>query len=65
MKMLAPLIAIFLCLSVFACGSEQTTPLSFIDLMEIIPLPPDGGYWQSVYLNDYKRMQEAHGIQAP
>ena len=28
-------------------------------------MPSDGGYWHSVYLNDYKRMREAHGIQAP
>ena len=38
---------------------------SFIGLMELIPLPPDGDNWQSVYLNDYKRMRRAHGIQAP
>ncbi len=34
-------------------------------LLRLIPLPPDGTYWHSVYLNDYKRMREAHGIQAP
>ena len=39
--------------------------LSFIDLMELIPLPPDGGNWEYVYLNDYERMREAHGIQVP
>ena len=33
--------------------------------LRLIPMPSDGGYWHSVYLNDYKRMREAHGIQAP
>ena len=34
-------------------------------LLRLIPMPSDGGYWHSVYLNDYKRMREAHGIQTP
>ncbi len=34
-------------------------------LLRLIPMPSDGGYWNSVYLNDYKRMRVAHGIQAP
>ena len=34
-------------------------------LLRLIPMPSDGGYWHSVYLNDYKRMREAHGIRAP
>jgi len=34
-------------------------------LLRLIPMPPDGGYWHSVYLNDYKRMREAHSIRAP
>ena len=39
--------------------------MSLTDLLRLIPLPADGGHWQSVYLNDYRRMREAHGIQAP
>ena len=34
-------------------------------LLRLIPMPSDGGYWHSVYLNDYKRMREEHGIRAP
>ena len=46
-------------------GSTPETPSVLVGLLELIPPPPDGGYWNSVYLNDYGRMREAHGIQAP
>ena len=34
-------------------------------LLEFVQLPPAGENWGFVYLNDYERMREAHGIQAP
>lgn len=34
-------------------------------LLEFIQLPPAGENWGLVYLNDYERMREAHGILAP
>ena len=45
----------------FETGMERTLPF----LLTRIPLPPDGERWRSVYLNDYERMREAHGIRAP
>ena len=42
-----------------------TLEKGLVGLLRLIPMPSDGGYWHSVYLNDYKRMREAHGIRAP
>ena len=46
-------------------ANNSLDQMSLTDLLRLIPLPADGGHWESVYLNDYKRMREAHGIQAP
>ena len=43
----------------------STSENGLAGLLRLIPLPPDGGYWPSVYVNDYGRMRDAHGIQAP
>ena len=43
--------------------TEPATSLG--GLLRYIPLTTDGGYWPFVYLNDYERMREAHGIHAP
>ena len=57
-----------------ACGSDHLEgprdselPIreGLAGLLPVIPMPSGGGHWHSVYLNDYKGMREAHGIQTP
>ena len=73
MKMLALLIGIVICLSVIGCGWGQARSpgdleeASILDLIDLIPLSElsEGGSLRIVYINDYGRAREAHGIQAP
>ena len=43
-------------------ADDSLDQMSFDNLLQLIPLPPDGKYWESVYLNDYERMRVVHGI---